>query len=132
MKHCILYMKGNVTAALNLAQEEANKSTHRAQHGCVLFKNGKIIQSGRNQYCGMERLRHYGDTRIWSIHAEMNAVSGIPKHITKGASLVIVKIKDNQLVKSRPCDICMSIIKGAGIKNIMYSEDTNRIISELI
>lgn len=73
---------------VGLAIDEAEKSNHSARHGAVVYKNGTIIQSGRNQYCSLERLRHYKSNRIWSIHAEMNALASLPKNVTRGAAIV--------------------------------------------
>ena len=113
-----------------LAIDEAERSSHRSKHGAVVFKNGKIIQSGRNQYCSLERLRHYKSNRIWSVHAEMNALAGLPKNISRGACIVVIKVnKEGNLVNSKPCRVCMAIIRKSGINKVLYSFDINRIIS---
>ena len=116
---------------MGLAIAEAEKSTHRAHHGAVVYKNGTIIQSGRNQYCGLERLRHYKSNRIWSVHAEMNALASLPKNITRGADIIVVKVnREGDLVNSKPCRVCMSLIKRTGIKKVLYSDDNNIIRSK--
>ena len=110
--------------AIHMAIEEALQSEHTTRHGSVLFKNGKIIQSGRNHYCGMHRLRHFTNKRIWSLHAEMDVIAGLPRTLTKGATLVIVRItRKGTIANSKPCCICMSLIRRSGIKNIIYSQD---------
>jgi len=115
-------------AAVGLAVSEATRSEHSFKHGAAVFKNGKIIQSGRNQFCDMNRIRHFKSHRIWSIHAEMNALGGLPKHMTRGASIAIVRVtKSGDLSCSKPCVICMTLIKSAGIKNLIYSTGINKM-----
>ncbi len=115
-------------AAVGLAVSEATRSEHSFKHGAAVFKNGKIIQSGRNQFCDMNRIRHFKSHRIWSIHAEMNALGGLPKHMTRGASIAVVRVtKGGDLSCSKPCVICMTLIKSAGIKNLIYSTGINNM-----
>ena len=120
-------MRGQ-SAAVGLAVSEATRSEHEFQHGAAVFKNGKIIQSGKNQFCDSNRVKHFKSKRIWSIHAEMNALGGLPKNITRGASLVVVRVtKRGDLSCSKPCVICMTLIKSAGIKNLIYSVGVNKM-----
>ena len=122
-----IIMRGEC-AAVGLAVSEATRSEHSFKHGCAVFKNGKIIQSGRNQFCDMNRVKHFKSNRIWSIHAEMNALGGLPKHMTRGASLAVVRVtKNGDLTCSKPCVICMTLIKSAGIKNLIYSTGINKM-----
>jgi tRNA(Arg) A34 adenosine deaminase TadA len=118
-------MRGECVA-VGLAVSEATRSEHSFKHGAAVFKNGKIIQSGRNQFCDMNRIRHFKSHRIWSINAEMNALGGLPKHMTRGASIAVVRVtKAGDLSCSKPCVICMTLIKSAGIKNLIYSTGIN-------
>jgi tRNA(Arg) A34 adenosine deaminase TadA len=119
--------------AIRLALEEASQSEHRTRHGSVLFKNGKIIQSGRNQFCGLERLKHFKNNRILSIHAEMNVIAGLPRSVTKGATIVIVRIKrDGTIANSKPCNICMSLIKSSGIKRVIWTDGPDTLFETCI
>lgn len=111
---------------MDLAIEEAHRSDHNFKHGAVVVKKGKIIQSGRNQYCSLQRIRHFQSNRIWSIHAEMNVLAGLPKKVTKGADIYIVRVRsDGQLSNSKPCKVCAALIQNAGIRRIFYSVDNN-------
>ena len=62
---------------IGLASEEAAKSQHHHQHGCVIVKNGSIVGRGYNN----GRCRHRGNLTngCTTCHAEaaaiMNAVS---------------------------------------------------------
>ena len=119
--------------AIHLAIEEAMQSEHKTRHGSVVYKQGKIIQSGRNQYCAMQRLKHFKTNPIWSIHAEMNVIAGLPKGITKGATIVIVKVnRDGRLSNSKPCSICTALIRRSGINKIIYTSGPDSIIETCI
>ena len=121
-----------LNVALGVAIAEATRSEHNVKHGAVLVKKGKIIQSGRNQYCGMERIRHF-NSRIWSIHAEMNILAGLPKNMTRGADIMVVRVNSRgDIVNSKPCHICMSMIKNAGCRKVFYSNDMGEISSEKV
>lgn len=118
---------------IDLAINEASRSEHNVKHGAVVVKKGKIIQSGRNQYCSMERIKHFNAHRIWSIHAEMNVLMGLPKCVTKNADIYVVRVNgEGEIVNSKPCKICMSMILKSGIKTIHYSNDENTIVSQKI
>jgi deoxycytidylate deaminase len=121
-----------LNVALGVAIAEATRSEHNVKHGAVLVKKGKIIQSGRNQYCGMERIRHF-NSRIWSIHAEMNILAGLPRNMTRGADIMVVRVNSRgDIVNSKPCHICMSMIKNAGCRKVFYSTDMGEISSEKV
>lgn len=110
----------------SLAIEEASRSEHTNQHGAVVVKKGKVIQTGRNQYCSLQRIKHFGAKRVWSIHAEMNALAGLPKRVTQGAELYVVRrMSDGSLSNSKPCRVCTALIKTAGIRRVFYSVDDN-------
>ena len=115
----------NHVIAQHIAIEEALRSQHNFKHGAVIVKNGKVINSARNQYCTIDRINSF-KARIWSIHAEMNALQGLPRSLTRGADIYVVRVskKNQQFMNSKPCKICSSLIKKAGIKNVYYSTDT--------
>lgn len=115
----------NHVIAQHIATEEAMRSEHNFKHGAVLTRQGKIVNSARNQYCTLDRISNF-KARIWSIHAEMNVLNGLPKCVTRGADLYVVRVskKNHQFMNSKPCKICSSLIRKAGIKNVYYSTDT--------
>lgn len=118
----------NRIVAQHIAIEEALRSEHAVKHGAVLVKNGKIINSGRNQYCSRQRIRMFNAQRIWSIHAEMNVLNGIPKSVTRGADLYVVRVTHYRpygFMNSKPCAICSALCRKAGIRNVYYSTQNN-------
>lgn len=53
-----------------------------------------------------------------SIHAEVDAILGIPRHELWGASILIFRINYGL---AKPCKCCMKLIESTGIQNIFYS-----------
>ena len=105
---------------VQLAAEEANKSSVGMQHGCIAVMHGKIIARSFNTTCRLS------PTIWWSCHAETEAIKKItsvqrePQRIT----LYIVRITTHGgLHASAPCLHCMHAIQRCpGIKRIIYSE----------
>jgi len=114
----------NHIIAQHVAIEEALRSEHEIKHGAVLVKNGKIINSSRNQHCTLRRVKSFTQQRIWSIHAEMNVLHGIPKSVTRGCDLYVVRVTPygiHKFMNSKPCGICSALCQKAGIRKVYYS-----------
>ena len=85
--------------------------------GACVYKDNKIISTGFNRayHCGKPcYLPAFG----YSIHAEEDALFGLPRQITYGASIFIYR-EGNNLAK--PCSRCQKAISRAGISHIYYS-----------
>lgn len=113
---------------IDLAIDLAHKCTfHRQKHGCVIFKNKQIISTGYNQkrYCKILDPKY--KNWIDSLHAEQKAI--IFSNIDlKRSSILIVRInRKNMLAYSKPCNICLSLIKDVGISHIYYSNEYGQI-----
>jgi len=93
------------------------RSSMKYHIGACIFKNNKIISTGFNKslHCGNTK---YLPKHRWSIHAEIDALMGLPKELTYGASIFIYR-RDNRLAK--PCSKCQKAIARAGISHIYYS-----------
>ena len=116
----------NHIIAQHVAIDEALRSEHDVKHGAVLTKQGKIINSARNQYCTLSRIKSFTVQRIWSIHAEMNVLNGIPKSVTRGCDLYVVRVTpygNHEFMNSKPCGICSALCRKAGIRNVYYSTE---------
>lgn len=123
----------NHLVAQHLAIEEALRSEHQMRHGAVVVKGGKVINSSRNQYCATNRINSFTAQRIWSIHAEMNVLNGLPKSLTRGADLYVVRVgygTQQRMMNSKPCAICSALCRKAGIKNVYYSTSTHEATTE--
>lgn len=96
----------------------------RYQLAAVLFIGNKPCSVGYNDF-------HKSHTLIGKInplkrlHAEVDAVSNL-KHNwdLKNAYLVVARIrKDGSLGMSKPCSICVEVLKSKGINTVYYTTD---------
>lgn len=111
-----------------LARKEAEKSPFDVfRHGAVLARGGKVINSAFNE-CVHSRLsdrfkKHEG---IGTRHAELSVILGIDKKVTTGADVYVVRLNPSgNLKNSRPCDMCIGVLKFVGVRRVFYSIDNN-------
>lgn len=102
----------------------AQMSTMIFKHGAVIFsiKTGQIVAEGYNHTANYM-------SHLWSVHAEVDAISKIPqglrKQVFKDCVMLVVRIsgKDSHYCLSAPCENCRKEIEKAGIKRTFYSVD---------
>ena len=107
---------------IQLAMEEAKKSSVGMQHGCLAVMHGKIVARSFNTA--------YGKSPIvwWSCHAEMAAIAALKTQTQnnqqfKRITLYVVRLTHGELHASAPCLHCARAIQRCPcIKRIIYSE----------
>lgn len=103
---------------IELASKIAMKSVMTQKHGAIIVYKKEIIATGFN----------YNINNIYSIHAEMDAISTMKKqhkHLLPECELYVVRIGpdrfDNPLKYSKPCFNCQNAITKYCIKKTFYS-----------
>lgn len=112
----------------NMAIDLANKSDYKDHHiriGAVIVKGRRIIAGGFNQNKTHTIIRNQIDrySLVDKIHAEMSAILKSRTDLV-GAKIYILRLcpdNKNGTGLSRPCSLCMRLISGAGIKEIIYT-----------
>ena len=116
----------------------ARKSTMRQKHGCVIVYNNKdIVAEGYNH------TRNNTMEKIWSTHAEIEAINKLrqfihkkDKHFISKCKLYVVRIgiskREKALKQSSPCPHCSRAISSIGIQKVCYSDDDNGFEEEYI
>ena len=100
----------------------AHKSEHSVKHGAILVKKGKVLAVANNRYCSKLRLKHFHSDRVWSIHAEMSLATILPKKVTRGATVYVVRVnKNGDLVNSEPCELCKKVLITMGVRKVYHS-----------
>ena len=141
---------------LNIALAVSTRSTCLRKHyGCVIVKNGEILSTGYNNpprgepHCWTcTKCDHGKDTSTYidcpAVHAEMNAIISASRKEMLGADLYLAgyRVTENDKLaecEAWPCEICLRLIKNAGIYRIINSKgviymrlDENDPNSELI
>ena len=115
---------------INIAINVAKESPVLMKHGCVAYKNGRVIASGFNNYRTYSKEGIISNT--CSCHAECCVLHKIiSKNLVKKLSKVkfcVVRIGQNdELRESAPCIDCYNLLNKYGVKNLIYSCDNGEI-----
>lgn len=123
---------------LSIAKAVSMRSTCLKKHyGAVIVKNGSILSTGYNgnvrgeDHCSTfcPKASGNGDMeeymRCTAVHAEMNAIISASRNDMLEADLYLagfdVKTGDAIECEAWPCEICLRLIKNAGINRIINS-----------
>ena len=126
----------------------------RKHYGVVIVKNGEIISTGYNNpprgeaHCfTCTKCNRGKDTSTYidcpAVHAEMNAIISASRKDMLGADLYLAgyDVSNNTLEECEawPCEICLRLIKNAGIdriinnKGVIYARsDRSNLLLQLI
>jgi dCMP deaminase len=131
---------------LNIAKAVSERSTCLKKHyGCVVVKNGEILSTGYNGnvrgegHCSQcTKASGNGDMEEYSqcaaVHAEMNALLSASRREMLGADLYLAgyDVKSGKPVdcEAWPCEICLRLIKNAGIYRIINNKGVIYMRSE--
>ena len=107
---------------LKLAVNAALSSKERRKHGAVIVKSNRVLSIGVNKF------RNHPDIipepfikQVCSVHAEVDALKKIGD--ARNATIYVARVNNqNKPMMSRPCNNCYSVIREAGIKNIVYTD----------
>ena len=106
---------------------EAQKSNYKHRHGCIIFKGNHIIARGYNEIRYCKRLKWKYRKWINSLHAEQKTIL-FSQAIVRKCSLLVIRInKNNELLNSKPCKMCQSLIYDVGIVKTYYSDRNGNI-----
>ncbi len=115
------------TSMVKIAIREAQKSNFHHRHGCVIFNGSRVINVGFNEIRYCSKLNRKYRRWINSLHAEQKTIL-FSQASLKRCSILIVRInKKNQLMNSKPCKMCQSLIADVGITKVYYSNNLNQI-----
>lgn len=110
--------------AVDMAIEQAQKANGTFKHGCVIMSGKNVISKGHNH------VRNQIGTL--SIHAEMDALWKMDSDQYSNKKAVIVRLSNagTKLANSRPCSICMGLLRQHGVSTIAYSTASGKIMME--
>lgn len=139
---------------LGIAKAVSMRSTCiRKHYGAVIVKNGEIIATGYNNpprgelHCFTCTKGNRGkDASTYidcpAVHAEMNAIISASRNDMLGADLYLAgyNVKSGEPIECEawPCEICLRLIKNAGInriinkRGVIYLRSDDGILRQLI
>lgn len=120
---------------IEIAKAVSLRSTCSKKHyGAVIVKNGTILSTGYNgtprgeDHCDLcTKASGNGDMQEYlscpAVHAEMNAIISASRNDMLGADLYLAgfDVKTDTAIECEawPCEICLRLIKNAGINRII-------------
>ena len=141
---------------IEIAKAVSLRATCSKKHyGAVIVKNGTILSTGYNGtprgegHCGRlgvcSKASGNGDMEEYlscpAVHAEMNAIISASRNDMLGADLYLagfdVKTGTPVECEAWPCEICLRLIKNAGIeriinnKGVIYMRSDNGILYQI-
>lgn len=103
-----------------IANKLAHKSEHKFQLGCIIVKNNRVVGSGYNT----TKTHTKSPQKYKTLHAEMAALfSAKYKEVRGGEAYVLRILKDGSHALAKPCSLCESMLKQAGIRKVHYTTD---------
>lgn len=114
----------------NVALKLAEESECNYKHSAIIIKGGIILSMAVNKRTNHKITRRYGAFCI-SMHAEIRAILKIPN--TRNTTVYSARLgkSTKEPRKSKPCSICMEILRELGTHTIVYY-DGKEIIKETI
>ncbi len=137
---------------LEIATQEAQKSTLSQRHGAVIVLNNKVVATGYNktELSRKKLLLWYGPKKCNDsgfIHAEYDAIYDLitrTRHTFKNTRIrrkkLDIYIAKSTHYNSKPCKDCLNMLRAFGIARIFYTlvpgqeivEKTNNMKTEHI
>ena len=131
---------------LNIAKAVSERSTCLRKHyGCVVVKHGELLSTGYNNpprseaHCTVcTKCDNGKDMATFetcpAVHAEMNALLSAARKDMIGADLYLAgyNVKTGEAIECEawPCEICLRLIKNAGINRIINNKGVIYMRSE--
>ena len=131
---------------IEIAKAVSLRSTCLKKHyGCVVVRDGEILSTGYNNpprgeaHCGSCTKCDSGKDMATfvtcpAVHAEMNALLSASRRDMIGADLYLAgyDVKSGEAIECEawPCEICLRLIKNAGIDRIINSNGVIYMRSE--
>ena len=112
---------------------KVNNYPHKhSKHACVLTYNNVIISQGININLKNQFTKNYNELKC--LHAEaVSIMRAIRKHYNIIKKCELWVCRNNKLSKSsRPCQMCMKIIRAFGISIIHYTDSSGNWKTEYL
>jgi tRNA(Arg) A34 adenosine deaminase TadA len=94
---------------------------HKKKQVGAAYVDGSRIIIASNSLKTAPIAKRYG-SRYFRLHAEMNCLQGI-SDCSSGTLYVYREHKDGTFAMSRPCDICIPLLKQLGCRRVYYTTE---------
>ena len=115
---------------VELAKRAARHSQHSMRVGAVVARKNQVLSLGFNQ---PTKTHPKSRNEFARIHAELDAILGVPLDALRGTSVYVVRLtKTNLLASSHPCKDCMNLLREVGVRKVFFVDDKRAIQEESI
>lgn len=104
---------------MKIAKSLSEKGEHK-QHrlGCVIAKKNEVLGVGFNRNRTHPKSLH----PYKSLHAELDAVLGVPRWKLQGATAYVYReYKNGHPALAKPCEYCYNTLMAVGVKEVIYT-----------
>lgn len=118
---------------LEILKKKAMYSSINYKHAAALIYKGEVINLDFNKF--VRPVTIYGDNNIFyrTIHAEVNVLCSYhDRKNIKGMDIVVIRVSNNKLKNSRPCNNCILKLNKMGIFRVYYSNESGEIVYEYV
>jgi len=103
------------------AKDLALKNGRTYHIAAILRRNGRVVKIGENTNKTHPRFKRQYEDGSWAshMHAEMNVL----RFAEPGDDLEVMRFKkcNHEFSMAKPCSLCMSEMKKAGIRKVRYT-----------
>lgn len=112
---------------IELARNVSLQSTYGDfRHGAVLHSKSNILNVSPNQNKFSSFAAMFNKNRkIATLHAEISCILNQNRETTQNSTVCVVRVnKKGQILNSKPCEMCQAAMQFVGIKECIYSCDS--------
>lgn len=93
----------------------------------IYDKKGRVLSVGKNSYLKSHPLQFYHAKKVGlpdkiMLHAEVDAICRLPSGAKPYRIFVARTMKDGSYGLAKPCPVCQSAIKAAGIEVVQFTD----------
>jgi deoxycytidylate deaminase len=119
-------------ARLQAEKVEMVKRSHKTifRLGAVLFDGNRVLNVGHNY---ANKTHPQSNNPYKTIHAEFDAILGVPRWQLEGSSLLVVRLNmAGQFVLAKPCEHCQALIEAAKIQKVYWTDNAGEVVSQIL
>ena len=114
-----------------LGKARLSKGTKRSKHCSIIVKGKDKMAVGFNSYITHSEMYKINKVKPY-LHSEVDAIMSVRHLDLKGSTMYIARsTKAGKAAMSRPCSICMTMIRMFGIDTIVYTTDSSYAVERV-
>lgn len=117
---------------LKLKKHAYNSNINHKHSAALITNKQNLLSIGFNHFINDRGIINSNKNANKTIHAEINAICKFPKKLVKGNNILVIRVNNDILKNSRPCNSCIDKLQRLGINKVYYSNEDGDIIYEYV